>query len=67
MSSPSSASAASAASAAADWELSKENIQPLRKGRKASTLSAGLRVNDDSTSEAVGAEERELALREQKR
>ena len=22
-----------------DWELSKENIQPLRSGRKASTLA----------------------------
>ncbi|XP_045214958.2 mitotic checkpoint serine/threonine-protein kinase BUB1-like isoform X2 [Mercenaria mercenaria] len=28
-----------------EWELSKENVQPLRQGRKISSLNAGLKVN----------------------
>lgn len=28
-----------------EWELSKENVQPLRQGRKMSSLNAGLKVN----------------------
>ena len=30
-----------------EWELSKENVQPLRQGRKFSNLSAALQHNSD--------------------
>ncbi|XP_052789856.1 mitotic checkpoint serine/threonine-protein kinase BUB1-like isoform X2 [Mya arenaria] len=30
-----------------EWELSKENVQPIKQGRRMSSLNAGLRGNDE--------------------
>ncbi|KAM3594692.1 uncharacterized protein V6R79_012313 [Siganus canaliculatus] len=37
----------------ADWELSKENIQPLRRGRAISALHQGLSLQQDGISTAI--------------
>jgi hypothetical protein len=31
-----------------EWELSKENVQPLRKGRKVEVLNEALRAKEES-------------------
>jgi len=43
----------------AEWELSKENIQPLKNGRKVSTLNTVLQARDEETQKAL-EEERDL-------
>lgn len=32
-----------------EWELSKENVQPLRHGRNISSLMSALSTNEDQT------------------
>ena len=40
----------------AEWELSKENIQPLKQGRKASKLSNILQPRDEETMKLLQEE-----------
>ena len=40
----------------AEWELSKENIQPLKQGRKASKLSNILQPRDEETTKLLQEE-----------
>lgn len=35
-----------------EWELSKENVQPLRKGRKVEILNETLQVKEESPSQS---------------
>ena len=34
-----------------EWELSKENVQPIRQGRHFLNMSAGLHSNDDQLAQ----------------
>ena len=44
-----------------EWELSKENVQPIRQGRHLSNLSAGLQLSEDQTAQL--RKEKQLSLR----
>lgn len=39
-----------------EWELSKENVQPLRQGRKISSLNAGLKAHPGDQASKIKEE-----------
>ena len=41
-----------------EWELSKENIQPLKQGRNMAKLSHSLHQQDEDTARAIQEERR---------
>ena len=43
-----------------EWELSKENVQPIRQGRHLSNLSAGLQLSEDQIAQL--RKEKQLSL-----
>ena len=42
----------------ADWELSKENVQPLRQGRRVDVLNSSLQTSGDEHMVQKVAEQR---------
>lgn len=48
-----------------EWELSKENVQPLRKGRKVEVLNETLRAKEESPAQSkiVDSQRRLMKIR----
>ena len=49
-----------------DWELSKENVQPLRQGRRVDVLNTSLQTAaDEQTAQKIAEQRRSVIRRRQ--